>query len=65
MAIYPWAKGVDSVGIDWQNKFSNVASWAERIAQRPAVQKAYEIGDKTKSNQPLDDEARKNLFGDK
>ena len=63
MAIYPWAKGVDSVGIDWQNQFSNVADWAKRIAERPAVQKSYEIGDKTKSTQTMDDEARKNLFG--
>lgn len=65
MAIYPWAKGVDSVGIDWQSKFSNVAAWAKRISERPAVQKAYEIGEKTSSKQPLDEEARKNLFGDK
>ncbi len=49
MAIYPWAKGVGSVGIDWQSKFSNVADWAKRIAERPAVKKAYEVGDKTKS----------------
>ena len=63
MAIYPWAKGVDSVGIDWQNKFSNVADWVSRIAERPAVKKSYEMGDKTKSSQKMDEEARKNLFG--
>ncbi len=63
MAIYPWAKGVDSVGIDWQNKFSNVADWASRIAERPAVKKSYQIGEKTKGGQTMDEEARKNLFG--
>ncbi|MGC1306489.1 MAG: glutathione binding-like protein [Phormidesmis sp.] len=63
MAIYPWAKGVDSVGIDWQSKFPHVADWAARIAERPAVKRAYEIGESTKSNQTLDDAARKNLFG--
>ncbi len=63
MAIYPWAKGVDSVGIDWKNKFLNVADWVSRIAERPAVKQAYEIGDKTKSDQTMDEEARKNLFG--
>ena len=62
MAIYPWVKGSDSVGIDWQNEYSNVAAWANRIAKRPAVQKAYEIGDRTAGSQTLDDEARKNLF---
>lgn len=64
MAIYPWVIGLDRVGIDWKNKFGNVAGWAEMIAERPAVKRAYEIGDKTKGNQTLDDEARKNLFGD-
>lgn len=64
MAIYPWVIGLDRVGIDWRNKFGNVAGWAETVADRPAVKRAYEIGDKTKGNQTLDDEARKNLFGD-
>lgn len=64
MAIYPWVIGLDRVGIDWKNKFSHVAEWAGRIAERSAVKRAYEIGDKTKGDQTLDDEARKNLFGD-
>ncbi|NJM99498.1 MAG: thiol:disulfide oxidoreductase [Phormidesmis sp. RL_2_1] len=63
MAIYPWAKGVDSVGIDWQHDFPHVAEWAARIAERSAVKQAYDIGDRIKNHQPLDDEARQNLFG--
>ena len=62
MAIYPWVKGSDSVGIDWQNEFSNVATWAKRVAERPAVQKVYEIGAGVVGSQTLDEEARKNLF---
>ena len=64
MAIYPWVIGLDRVGIDWKNKFSSVAQWANKVAERPAVKRAYEVGEKTKSGQTMDDEARKNLFGD-
>lgn len=45
MAIYPWvfAAAGNYIGIDLSH-YKNVEIWANLIGQRPAVQKAYEIG---------------------
>lgn len=63
IAAYPWVKIVDLIEIDLGREFGHVANWAQRIAARSAVQRAYEIGEPTKGNQMLDEEARQHLFG--
>ncbi|MEO0422011.1 MAG: glutathione S-transferase N-terminal domain-containing protein [Pseudomonadota bacterium] len=62
MAAYPWVRS-------WKKQQQQIsdhpalAAWKTRIETRPAVQRAYEIG-KQVSDQPLmDDEAKRQLFG--
>jgi GST-like protein len=42
--------------------FPNVKRWFEAMNQRPAVIRAYEKGEALRA-QPMDDEAKKVLFG--
>ncbi|HET9068541.1 MAG TPA: glutathione S-transferase N-terminal domain-containing protein [Amaricoccus sp.] len=62
MAIWPWARG-------WENQqqdiaeFPNMAAWLDRIAARPAVQAAVELGKDARSDLTQDKEAQKILFG--
>jgi GST-like protein len=65
MACYPWTKADSNLGIDTAQEFPNLYQWQQRIGDRPAVVKAYEIGEQVKGNAKLDDEARKHLFGDR
>lgn len=64
MAIYPWIVPFEKQGQSL-NDFPHVKAWFERVKNRPAVKKAYEIGDKIVAGQTLDEEARRNLFGKK
>ena len=64
MAIYPWAKLWEMQ----QQKIEdlpNMAAWLERIAARPAVQRAYALVEKVNADPQalLTAEARKLLFG--
>ena len=43
--------------------FPQVARWWETVAARPAVQKGRAVGAELRRNAPLDDQARKVLFG--
>jgi GST-like protein len=65
MACYPWTKADASLEIDTAQEFPTLYQWQQKIGDRPAVIKAYKIGDLVRSNTRLDDEARKNLFGDR
>ena len=64
MAIYPWVRG-------WQaqqqrlEELPNVAAWLDRIAARPAVQRAYALAEQINSDPAalLTPEARRLLFG--
>lgn len=64
MAIYPWAKL-------WEGQrqriedFPNMAAWLERVAARPAVQRAYALAEQVNADPEalLTDEARRVLFG--
>ncbi len=64
MAIYPWAKL-------WEGQqqriedFPHMARWLERIAARPAVQRAYALVDQINTDPKalMTAEARKLLFG--
>ena len=42
MAIWPWASRFEWQEIDLSN-YPNVRDWYVRIAERPAVQKGYQI----------------------
>jgi len=43
--------------------FPHVARWWELVASRPAVKKGRAVGEELRRNAPLDDQARKVLFG--
>ncbi|MDT8398052.1 MAG: glutathione binding-like protein [Pseudomonadales bacterium] len=62
MAIWPWA-----ARYDWQGQnlddFPGVRRWFDRIAERPAVQKALEVGkDWADFSVQMSDEEKKQLF---
>ena len=62
MATWPW------VFPEYQGRrvladFPQVARWWETVAARPAVQKGRAVGAELRRNAPLDDQARKVLFG--
>ncbi|MDI9233372.1 glutathione S-transferase family protein [Limnohabitans lacus] len=61
MAIFPWLRSWQNQGIDWAD-FPHVKAWFDRIAERPAVQKAVQV--LADARKPLlDDKAKKALFG--
>ncbi len=64
MAIFPWVRlGPSRYNVD-PAEFPNVTAWLDRIAARPAVVRALAAGkDFENAQAPLDDEARKHLFG--
>jgi GSH-dependent disulfide-bond oxidoreductase len=62
MACYPWIKLADFINIQLSD-YPKVADWVTRIAERPAVKKAYEVGNTIKGEQVMDEEARRQLFG--
>jgi GSH-dependent disulfide-bond oxidoreductase len=61
MACYPWIKSADLINIELSD-YPKVADWVARIATRPAVQRAYEVGEVIKGEQQMDEEARRVLF---
>jgi len=63
MAAYPWVRLHDSVFRLDLGPYPRLADWADRIAARPAVVRAYAVGEPLKAEGPLDDEARLHLFG--
>ncbi|GAC1468295.1 MAG: hypothetical protein NVS2B14_13830 [Chamaesiphon sp.] len=62
MACYPWLKFLDVINIQLSS-FPRVAEWVAQITERPAVKRAYEVGEPIKGEQQMDDEARRLLFG--
>lgn len=62
MAIWPWARGWEGQEQDIA-KFPNMAAWLDRIAARPAVQVAVELGKDARNDLTQDREAQKILFG--
>jgi GSH-dependent disulfide-bond oxidoreductase len=62
MASYPWI-------VPWKaqaqnlDDFPHLRRWFDAIRARPAVQKAYEIGDAIRPPAPMSEEAKKVLFG--
>lgn len=62
MACYPWIKSANFINIELSD-YPKVADWVTRIADRPAVQRAYAVGEGVKGEQEMDEEARRVLFG--
>ena len=63
MAIWPWARRWESQEQEIA-RFPHMAAWLDRMAARPAVQAAVEVGkDARSSDLTQDREAQKLLFG--
>jgi len=64
MACWPWILTYKSQGIDLE-AFPNVRRWYDRLKERPALRRGYEVGRETKKQTFAgpDAEARKILFG--
>ena len=64
MAIFPWARGWERQGQDIE-EFPNLKAWLDRIAARPAVEKALIVGkeEREKWNLANDKQAQSVLFG--
>jgi GST-like protein len=61
MAIFPWLRSWQNQGIDWAD-YPRLKAWFDRIAERPAVQKAVLV--LADARKPLlDDKAKQTLFG--
>ncbi len=59
MAIYPWIRG----RIERFRGFANVERWADAIARRPAVIRAYEKGAAINTVPTINEESKALLFG--
>ena len=65
MASYPWTKAYgERLNIEL-SRWPNLVRWQAAISTRPATVRAYEAGANVATAKPLDDEARKHLFGTK
>lgn len=63
MACYPWIVPYEAQGQRLED-FPNLHRWFDRIAARPATVEAYRKGEQVSaSDKPLDEEARRALFG--
>ena len=62
MAIFSWVRSPDRQGVD-AAKFPNYVRWRDRIAARPAVERAVAIGVEKRRNISDDKTAQKVLFG--
>ena len=61
MAIFPWLRSWQNQGIEWAD-YPRLKTWFDRIAERPAVQKAVLV--LAEARKPLlDDKAKQALFG--
>ena len=61
IACYPWVHIADRVEVSL-DRFDHVRRWADRIAARPAVKRAYERGEPIGAGRSVDAEARRHLF---
>lgn len=66
MAAYPWINPYTTVPLDME-EFAEVRRWQAAIAARPATQRAYARGPEVNpaSGQPMSEEEKKILFGQK
>ncbi|MGH1486772.1 MAG: glutathione S-transferase N-terminal domain-containing protein [Cellvibrionaceae bacterium] len=64
MASYPWIKPYEQQGQDL-NEFPALKSWFERMGERPAVIKAYEIAQEVNTAPAVTEDGKNILFGQK
>ncbi|MBE9140208.1 glutathione S-transferase N-terminal domain-containing protein [Nodosilinea sp. LEGE 07088] len=62
MAVYPWALEADDLSVDL-SKFPHIADWLTRMGDRPAIKRAYAIGEPIAANVKVDADAKAILFG--
>ncbi|APR86909.1 Glutathione S-transferase [Minicystis rosea] len=62
MAAYPWVVPHKNQGQDLE-ELPNLKRWFETMAARPAVARGLAVGKELRSSAPMDDEAKKILFG--
>ncbi|MGE4167474.1 MAG: glutathione S-transferase N-terminal domain-containing protein [Xanthobacteraceae bacterium] len=62
MACYPWCVSAGRYGTTY-DEFPALKAWMARMAARPAVKKAYEIGKQYEGQRASDEEARKIMYG--
>jgi GST-like protein len=64
IAIFPWLRASERNGIDWK-EFPRVKAWFDKIAARPAVQRALKVLAEVQTTPPgqYDAKAREILFG--
>lgn len=61
IATFPWLRSAERQGVDWAD-YPHAKRWFDKIAVRPAVERAVEIlADKRKEQ--MDDKAKEMLFG--
>jgi GST-like protein len=61
MACYPWIKFSYLINVPLAD-FPKVAKWVAQISERPAVKRAYEVGEPIQGDFQMDEEARRLLF---
>lgn len=64
MAIYPWVVLHEGQRQNLE-EFPNVAKWIDRMAERPAVRRAYDRGAPWRNHAAVTEEGKKILFGQK
>lgn len=61
MAAFPWVRIADRLGAG--KGFPNVSRWVRSLEKREAVKRGLELLQEYRQSGPLDEEARRNLFG--
>lgn len=62
MAAYPWVVPFKNQGQDLA-EFPHLQRWFEALRARPAVSRGMDVGKELRSAAPMDEEAKKVLFG--
>jgi len=61
MAAFPWVRIVDHLGVN--HEFPNVSRWVRSLEAREGVKRGLELLKEYRHPGPLDEEARRHLFG--
>jgi GSH-dependent disulfide-bond oxidoreductase len=62
IAVWPWLVPYKRFGQSLE-AYANVQRWHQSMKSRPAVQRGVDVGKELRMTAPLDDAARKTLFG--
>ena len=63
MALWPWMRRPERQNVK-REKNPAFTAWHDKIAQRPAVERAVQVLAEHQRSGPLSDQARRNMFGD-